>query len=118
MLSKTGIQVLLDDMAAAYRAGDAEGCAALFCKDAQLHSPFGPPAIGRNAILDLHREWVAEPNNKQFLILDHGSGDNMAWCLARFSEGDGAEDGTSLLVLEPQKDGAWLIRACCLYEGD
>ena len=118
MLSKDDIQTLLDQMATAYRAGDADACAAMFTQDAQLHSPFGPPAVGRDAIRDVHAEWTSEPNTKSFAIIDHGSTIDMAWCLARFSEGDVTGDGTSLVVFAKQQSGLWLIRACCLYEGD
>lgn len=118
MLSKSEIQSLLDQMAAAYRAGDAAACAAMFAENAQLHSPFGPPSTGREAIRVLHEEWTAEPNTKKFSIIDHGSAGDMAWCLARFSEGDVTGDGTSLIVFEKQQTASWLIRACCLYEGD
>ncbi|MFK7745374.1 MAG: nuclear transport factor 2 family protein [Roseobacter sp.] len=115
MLSKNDIQAFLDRMARAYCAQDAQACAALFTENAQVHSPFGAPAVGRAAIEALHRDWVSEPSAKAFLILDHGSADTLAWCLCRFSEGDKTGDGTSLLVMEQQPDGAWLIRSCCLH---
>jgi ketosteroid isomerase-like protein len=54
------IQCLLDEMTAAYRAGDAAAIAAMFPADAQLHSPYAPAAIGRPAIEVLHREWVGD----------------------------------------------------------
>ena len=114
MLSRDDIQKLLDRMAKVYTAGDAAGCAAMFTENAQLHSPFGPPAVGRRAIYHLHEEWVADSGTKVFSILDFGSTDSLGWCLCRFSE-DGVEEGTSLLVLEQQSDGIWLIRSCCLH---
>lgn len=49
-----GLQDVLETMARAYSAGDAVGCAALFTEDAQLHSPFAPPAKGSAAIEALH----------------------------------------------------------------
>ena len=116
MLSKTDIRTLLDQMAAAYSAGDAVACAEMFAMNAQLHSPFGPPAVGRPAIEKLHRDWVADSTAKSFTILDYGSEGALAWCLCRFSEGDVTGDGTSLIVLQQQEDdGAWLIRSCCLH---
>ena len=119
MLSRDDIQTLLDQMANAYSAGDAVTCARMFAMDAQLHSPFAPPAIGRPAIEKLHRDWVADSTAKSFSILDHGSDGSLAWCLCRFSEGDITGDGTSLIVLERQgHDGAWLIRSCCLHGDD
>ena len=118
MHSKRDIQALLDQMTAANRAGDADACAKLFTSEAQLHSPFGPAAVGRDAIRRVHKEWTAEANTKGFAIIDHGSSNDMAWCLARFSEGDAAGGGSSLIVLEKQSDMRWLIRACCLYEDE
>jgi ketosteroid isomerase-like protein len=110
------MQAVLDRMARCYSAGDARACAALFAENAQLHSPFGPPAVGRAQIEALHEEWVAEPGgDKQFAIVDCGSTDSLAWCLCRFSEGSVAGDGTSLIVLEQSGSGDWLIRSCCLH---
>lgn len=50
------LQKLVIQMADAYRTGDAGGVAALFTENAQLHSPFAPPAIGRAAIQLLHED--------------------------------------------------------------
>ena len=116
MVLKTDIQTLLDRMAIAYSAGDAAACAEMFAMNAQLHSPFGPAAVGRPAIEELHRDWVADSTSKSFTILDHGSEEALAWCLCRFSEGDVTGDGTSLIVLERQEHHhTWLIRICCLH---
>jgi len=115
MLKKDEMQAFLNRMAAAYVAGDAKACAEMFSENAQLHSPFGPPAIGRAAIETLHVEWTAEPGSKRFTILDCGSGETLAWCLCRFSEGDVGDDGISLIVLERGPAGDWLVRSCCLH---
>ncbi len=56
MTALSDFQALMDRMAAAYRAGDAPACAAMFTMDAQLYSPYAPPALGREAIEALHRE--------------------------------------------------------------
>ncbi|MEM6373829.1 MAG: nuclear transport factor 2 family protein [Pseudomonadota bacterium] len=114
-MTEHDIRLYLDRMAAAYNAGDAEGCATLFALNAQLHSPFAPPAIGRAAILELHREWVAAPSNKRFDLIDHGCDGDTAWCLCTFVDGGAAESGTSQLIFERQTDGAWLARSCCLF---
>lgn len=115
MLTQDEIQNVLDEMARAYSAGNAKACAELFTENAQLHSPFGPPAVGRQAIEALHDDWVSEPSAKAFRILDHGSHGPLGWCLCRFSEGDVTGDGTSLLILEQATSGRWLIRTCCLH---
>ncbi|WP_245318119.1 MULTISPECIES: nuclear transport factor 2 family protein [unclassified Mesorhizobium] len=52
------LQELWDIYVAAYRAGDAAGCAAVFTSDAELHSPYAPPARGRAAIEALHGVWT------------------------------------------------------------
>ncbi|MFK7870200.1 MAG: nuclear transport factor 2 family protein [Roseobacter sp.] len=115
MLSKTDMGAMLDRMGAAYRAGDAAACAAMFSQDAQIHSPYPPPAIGRAAIEALHQEWTAEASEKSFTVIDCGSTNTMAWCLCRFAEGPKTGEGTSLIVLESGPAGDWLIRSCCLY---
>ncbi|MGD9293321.1 MAG: hypothetical protein PVI41_00435 [Roseobacter sp.] len=115
MPTRDELQVLLDEMARAYAAGNAEACAKMFARNAQLHSPFGAPAIGRADIKSLHEQWTAEPSAKAFTILDHGSSNTLAWCLCRFDEGEGNETGTSLFVLEKDDGGSWLIRSCCLH---
>jgi uncharacterized protein (TIGR02246 family) len=62
-------QALMDQMAAAYRAGDAAGCAALFSADAVLFSPYATAARGRNAIEALHGVWTAAANSKQLTVI-------------------------------------------------
>ncbi|MDA7427827.1 nuclear transport factor 2 family protein [Primorskyibacter aestuariivivens] len=104
---------------AAYRAGDATGCAALFTLGAVLHSPFGPPARGRTEIEALHADWVAEGGGaKHMQLLESGQTGDLAWCLCAFSEGDATGEGVSLNVLERQPDGDWKIRVCSLNAGD
>jgi ketosteroid isomerase-like protein len=115
MITRDEMQALLDRMASAYSAGDAKTCAAMFSENAQIHSTFGAPALGRQAIEALHVQWTAEPGKKSFTILDWGSDQSLAWCLCRFSEGDVTGDGTSLLVLERGPAGDWFVRSCCLH---
>ncbi|SMX38400.1 YybH family protein [Maliponia aquimaris] len=110
-------QALIDLYVAAYRVGDAEGCAALFTADAELYSPFGPPARGRQAIAETHAEWTSEgagTGAKTMTVLSAGRSGDMAWCLVGFAEG-AAGGGVSLNVLHRQGDG-WRIRMCSLNE--
>ncbi len=109
------VRDLLNQMAAAYSAGDASGVAALFTEDAQLHSPFAPPAIGRAAIEHLHEIWTQGGGSKHFKVLDCGAETALGWCLCRFSEGDHTGDGTSLIILQRRPDGSWQVRSCCLF---
>jgi uncharacterized protein (TIGR02246 family) len=57
------VQALMARMAAAYRAGDAAGCAALFTADAALFSPCAATTHGRDAIEALHRDWTTPANS-------------------------------------------------------
>jgi uncharacterized protein (TIGR02246 family) len=107
-------QALMDKMAAAYRAGDAAGCAALFTTDATLFSPYAIAARGRDAIEALHRVWTAEANSKRLTVVEAGQSGDLGWCLAAYSEGDATGNGTSLSTLARQPDGSWQIRLCSL----
>jgi uncharacterized protein (TIGR02246 family) len=107
-------QALMDRMAAAYRAGDAAGCAALFTADATLLSPYAVAAHGRDAIETLHRDWTAQANSKRLTVIEAGRSGDLGWCLAAYSEGDITGNGTSLSTLIRQSNGSWLIRMCSL----
>ncbi len=113
---ETTFQKLFDRYVASYRSADAVGCASVFASEAELYSPYGPPAIGRTAIEAAHREWVNEgADNKKIDVVDAGGCGDVGWCLAHYSEGS-AGRGTSLNVLERQQDGNWLITHCSLNE--
>ncbi len=112
------LQSQMNQMAAAYGAGDAAAVAALFTQDAQLHSSFASPAIGRTAIETLHVDWTADRSEKSFTLLDSGGNEDVAWGLFRFAEGQVTGAGTSLAVFERQSNGAWLVRSCCLFGDD
>lgn len=108
-------QALLDRMTAAYRAGDAGACAAMFTIDAQLHSPYAPPAVGRAAIEALHREWVGDGvDDKELYVTEAGGSGGSAWSLNRYSEHAGEIQGTSLIVWRLDEDGKWRVRMCSL----
>jgi ketosteroid isomerase-like protein len=108
-------QDLMDRMAAAYCAGNAASCAALFTADAHLYSPYAPPAIGRLAIEALHSEWVQEDvKDKELQVLQTGGSHGCAWTLNSYSERDGEVRGTSLTVWQLDDDGEWRIRMCSL----
>ncbi|MER8368038.1 nuclear transport factor 2 family protein [Mesorhizobium sp. M1378] len=119
MAIREELQDLYDRYAAAYTAGDASTCAAVFAPNGELFSPYAPPARGREAIEALHKVWTRNPvGNKQLIVLDAGASGDVAWCLATYSEGLPTGDGTSLNVLERQPDGSWLIRVCSLNSSD
>ena len=109
-------QQLFDQYVACYREGDAAGCASMYAIDAELYSPFGPAAIGRQAIEATHKEWVEDgAENKQITVLNAGKIDDLGWCIARFREGT-TGSGSSLNILARQPDGCWDITHCSLNE--
>ncbi|MDB5524773.1 MAG: hypothetical protein JWM58_2536 [Rhizobium sp.] len=113
------LQAVMTKMAAVYQVGDAAGCAALFTENAEVHSPYAPPAVGRRAIEELHREWTKEIiGEKSITVLQAAGTSDAAWCLAKYSEGTDVGNGTSLNVFERQPDGSWLIRMCSLNSTD
>lgn len=113
------LQAIWDTYAAAYRSGDPAGCAAIFTDDAELHSPYGPPARGRAEIEALHGIWVQHAGpNKTLQVVKAGSSEDLGWTLAAYSEGEAVGNGTSLSVFERQPGGGWLIRMCSLNSTD
>ena len=103
----------------AYRTGAAAGCAACYLPDGAVYSPYAPPALGRQAIEDLHRDWTLEgAPNKTLVPLEIGGQGATAWCFARFADDDAAGEGWSLHILERQADATWLIRISSLNAAD
>ena len=112
------VQILLDRMAEAYRAGDAAGCADCFTEDVRLLSPYAPEAYGRAAIETLHRDWVGDGGSQKALtVTDARHQGDTGWCFATYSEGDATGDGKSLSILQRGPDG-WRISLCCLVADD
>lgn len=117
MIIEDELQSVLDAYLKAYRAGDAARCASVYSDNAQIFSPYGPPASGRDQIEELHCDWVAEGSpGKRLEIVEAGSDGNLAWCFARYSEGSETGVGYSLNVFERQPGGNWLIRMSNLNE--
>lgn len=113
------LQGLWDIYVAAYRAGDAAGCAAVFTPDAELHSPYAPPARGRAAIEALHGIWTQHATpDKTLTVTEAGGSGDLAWSLSAYSEGEATGNGTSLSVFQRQAGGGWLIRMCSLNSSD
>lgn len=116
MSDKREFQSVFDSYVACYRVGDAAGCAAHFSPDAELFSPYGPPAVGRTAIEAAHLDWFDEDAvNKKIDVESAGSSGDLGWCLAIYSEG-AAGRGSSLNVMTRQAGGNWLILRCSLNE--
>lgn len=106
----------------AYARHDAEGCAGTCTPDAELHSPFGPPCVGRAAVAATHEDWFTEgEENKSWEITYARAEEKTGCCLLRFAAdvptGSGGRErlgGVSLCVLERQDDGSWKFRAMSL----
>ena len=113
---KQECQKLFDHYVSCYQKGDAKGCASVYEIHAELYSPYGPPAIGRQSIEQTHVEWVSEgAENKQIIVLTANREGDLGWCVAKFSEGSTGE-GVSLTILARQPDDSWLITHCSLNE--
>lgn len=106
----------------AYAAQDAKGVAATFTEDARLHSPFGPPAIGRSAIAATHVVWFRDrERDKVMQVVEAETSGAIGSALVGFAatvDGAGGQperiDGMSLNTLRRDPRGAWHIRICCL----
>ena len=98
-MSDQAVQDLIDRYLAAYRAEDAQGCAAAFTPDGQLYSTYGPTAAGREAIAATHLEWFAEKEKDKRLDLEELQqyGDQ-GHCLLSWSANVPAENDPAKLV--------------------
>ncbi len=115
MTLKNELQQVMDRYAAAYQGHDAIGCAAVFTPDSQMMSPYGPPARGRQEIETVHAAWTSEGGEgKRLDIVECGGSGDVAWALARYSEGEATGEGTSLSVFQRHPVAGWLIHMCSL----
>ncbi len=111
-------QTLFDAYVDRYLAGDALACAEFYAEDGQIHSPFGPPVVGRAAIAQEHLVWFQENEvNKTVTILEARAAGDIGFALAEYGadvpQEDGSlarEEGTSLNSFERGPDGTWRIR--------
>jgi uncharacterized protein (TIGR02246 family) len=78
----------------AFSRGDAEACADLWTENGAIYSPYGPPAIGREAIKQAHQDWLSAGEiNKNLEILEAGGDGNTAFLVASYSGDYPTEDG-------------------------
>jgi uncharacterized protein (TIGR02246 family) len=108
------MQALCDAYVAAYRRGDAAGCAAVFAEDGAIYSAFAPPARGRASIAELHRRWTEGGEDKTLTVVQAGGAGDVAWFVAGFAEGKASGEGHSLCVCNRDADAQWQIRVCSL----
>lgn len=118
------LQSVIDLYLAAYEAHDAAACAALYADDGVVISPFGPPAIGRDAIRDAHEAWFLDgETNKVMTVIRAGIDGKTGHCLVAFSAdvpGDAGPErfhGASLNTLARTND-RWLMTHSSLNELD
>ncbi|MER8464157.1 nuclear transport factor 2 family protein [Mesorhizobium sp. M1396] len=100
------LQRVWDIYVAAYRAGDAAGCVSIFTDDAEMHSPYAPPARGRAAIEALHAIWTqhAAPN-KTLAVIETGGSGNLAWSSIRKVRGPETKLRSASFCVRPAEAG-------------
>ena len=113
MAAEDEVRDLMTAYAAASNRRDAAALTALYTEDGAIYSPFGPAALGRQAIDAAHREWLAAgEENKRLEIRELRCNPDMACCVvgyaADYPQQDGTtatESGVSVNVLLRQRDG-------------
>lgn len=108
------LQALCDTYVAAYRAGDAAGCSAVFTEDGIMLSAFAPPARGRAAIAEQHAQWTAGGEGKTLTVVQAAGSGDVAWFLAEFAEGNEKGEGISLNACTRARGGPWRIHLSSL----
>lgn len=108
------LQLLCDQYVAAYRVGDAAGCAAVFTEDGVIHSAAAAPARGRAAIAALHADWTIGGAGKTLTVTEAAGSGDVAWLLAEFAEGHQTGEGISLCTCTRARGGPWRIKVCSL----
>ncbi len=111
------MQAMFDDWEANYSRGDVEASVVAYTEDGAIYSPYGPAAVGRAAIRETHKEWLAAGEmNKKIEVLDARGEGRLAYCLAAYSgdfeQDDGSivtESGISLNIALKQADGSWKL---------
>ncbi len=114
MSIRSEMQALCDAYVAAYRAGDAAGCASVFTEDGIMHSAFAPPARGRASIADQHAQWTSGGERKMLTVVEAAGSGDVAWFLAEFAEGHETGEGISLNACTRAPGGPWRIHLCSL----
>lgn len=122
MTIRAEMQALMDLWVARFESRDLDGAVALYSDDAVIHSPFGPHAVGRNAVRATFADWMAAGEvNKRVTVEEAGGEGAQAWFLASDAgdyptpEGGFENDtGVSLNVAQRDERGQWLLRATSL----
>jgi uncharacterized protein (TIGR02246 family) len=116
------LQALLDRWVEQYARGDLEAAVACYAADGAIYSPYGPAAVGHEAIRNTHADWLAEGEiNKRIVVLEARGDGDVAYCVATYSgdvpQPDGSrtrEAGTSLNVCVRDAAGDWIVQVSSL----
>ncbi len=111
------MQAMMDRWVSLYVAGDIEGAVAAYAEDGEIHSPYGPPARGRDEIRATTEAWKATgETNKTVTVLRAWGDGALAGCIARYSGdypaadgGMATESGISVNLARREAGGGWTI---------
>jgi uncharacterized protein (TIGR02246 family) len=121
-LIKEEMHALMDQWVRSFSSGDVEQCVAFYTEDGAIYSPYGLPAIGRDAIRRVHKEWLdAGETNKTIKVIEAHADGVLAYCVAAYAgdcPDDGGnpitESGTSLNIAKRELDGTWRLHISSL----
>ena len=68
------LQAVFDAYVIAHSSSDATGCAAVFLDHAEMYSPYGYPALGREAIRKTHVQWRKEQAESKVVTVQSAGG--------------------------------------------
>lgn len=116
------LQVLFDEYVESYNPVDIDKCAELYTEGGAIYSPYGAAAIGRNAIRNMHRQWLdTAETNKKIVVLEAYRDGDLAYCICSYSgdyrRQDGSmakESGTSLNIVRRKPGGLWRLHISSL----
>ena len=108
---KTEYEQLIQRYVDAVNKGDAEAVTELFADDAVILEPGLPAVIGRQAILEVYRDWLGDGVPVNVEIRDVQDGGSVLYGTGTFDAGNGP--GNWLQVLMRQPDGRLRIHRIC-----
>ena len=115
MSIRSELEALCAQWLESFSSGDVAACADLYTEDAATYSPYGPPAKGRKATVEMHQAWLdSGETNKKLEILETGGDGDTAYLVCSYSGdyptedgGYETESGVVLNVCTRQPDGRW-----------
>ncbi len=119
--ARATVEAMIQSYCDGFNAKNAAGCAAIYRPDGVIHSSYGPPLVGREAIREAHVGMVAEERNKRMTLLEIDAAGDLGWFVLRYEAEHDDESGmekthrgTNLSVIERETDGGWSIRVSSL----